>query len=387
MSDLPACLQPALEQIRKFETEITVMESEAKRLNENIFTLNSEKDELNKSLEEEKKAHLLAVETYEKEKLALRELNLVIRDQLHEKSEELNGTSTTLFELEAENGRVKELNSELSEQMMQVDSERARLNVEQETSSQENNTLTEELQKSNSSLKEENAALVLENSALKQRQLQNDEDSIEKRLLLAELEQLKKELDTYKTENADTSFLQSENRRLVQRHGEITQEKMQASANMHRVQNELKEVEEKLNTTLKSLDQLEFEHQGLQNLHKTLQQERTSLLADNGTLVNEKAKLQEENENLNELIQRVTTEKERIMQELKQEHLKADAMTEEVNQLRIKSKTAVEDTSGHKGGRADEYEANTDSDIEIVSQSTGDSSHYPGKFYRDEENI
>lgn len=406
MSDFPECLQPAVEQISKYETKISILENEKQNLNENVQVLNNEKEELNRKIEDETAAHTSVVQNYEKEKMTLRELNLVVSDQLREKIEELNGLSTSQSQLEVENGHFKSLNNSLSEQNTRVSSESLRMNAGQEALSHQTSRLNEELDElrnQNNALKEENSALTLVNSSMHQRQL-DDSPGLDNTELLTEIEKLKQELNVYKTDNSDISFLQGENARLVHRHGEITQEKMQASAKMHAAQKELLETNEKLASTLKALEQLEFEYQGLQNLHQNLTEERDSLIIDNGSLVNAKAELLEKTQHLGELIQRVTNEKELVTEELNKEHIKADAMTEEVNHLRMKSRTLAEDIKLLKEGASivtfdndaqpqvqaleidmsEDVNTREEHDIEIVAPKENVRSHFPGEFHNDE---
>ena len=392
MSDLPDCLQPALEQIEKYKSEITSLQSENKSLDENIQALSSEKRALHTKVEADEATHASMIESYEKEKLTLRELNRVVSDQLREKIDELESLSKSQVELEEQNTRVS--------------SESLRVNADQEALSHQTyqlNATVEELQTQNTRLKEENANLTLINSAMQQRQLQEKESSSNDSALLSQIEGLKQELSVYETGSTDISFLQSENARLIQRHGEITQEKMQASAKMHVTQNELQKTALELDTALKSLEQLEFEYQGLQNLHKSLSEERNSLVMDNGSLVDEKAQLEEKNLQLSELIQNVTTEKELAVRELNQEHIKADVMTEEVNHLRMKSRTLAEEIKALKEGMQDqdsldshvqvleievpdESKTSQQNEVEIASSSTNAGPHFPGELHKNEGN-
>jgi len=406
MSDLPDCLQPALEQIEKYKSEIASLQSENKSLDENIQVLSSEKKALHTKVEADEATHASMVESYEKEKLTLRELNRVVSDQLREKIDELESLSKSQVELEEQNGYFKNLNSELTEQNTRVSSESLRVNADQEALSHQTdqlNATVEELQTQNARLKEENANLTLINSAMQQRQLQEKESSSNDSALLSQIEGLKQELSVYETGSTDISFLRSENARLIQRHGEITQEKMQASAKMHVTQNELQKTALELDTALKSLEQLEFEYQGLQNLHKNLSEERNSLVMDNGSLVDEKAQLEEKNLKLSELIQNVTTEKELAVRELNQEHIKADVMTEEVNHLRMKSRTLAEEIKALKEGMQDqdsldshvqvleievpdESKTSQQNEVKIVSSSTNSGPHFPGELHKNEGN-
>lgn len=406
MSEFPECLQPAVEQLNKYETKISVLENEKQDLTENIHTLNAQKEELNKKIEDETAAHTAVVQNYEREKLTLRELNLVVSDQLREKVEQLNGLSSSQSKLEEENGHFKNLNTQLSEQNTRVSSESLRVNVGQEALSHQTSRLNdeiEELRKQNNALKEENSALTLVNGSMHQRQTEGSANT-DSTVLLSQIETLKRELNVYKTGNSDVSFLQSENARLVQRHGEITQEKMQASAKMHTAQKELLESSERLAATLKALEELEFEYQGLQNLHKNLTQERDALIIDNGSLMNAKAELVVKLQHMGQLIQRVTNEKEMIIGELNKEHTKADAMVEEVNHLRIKSRTLAEENRTLKQGLtsapladgahlqvealeidlSDDESSIEDYEVEMVTSVTKSGPHFPGEFHNDE---
>ncbi len=412
MSDLPECLQPALEQLEKYETQIAALESKNENLDDTIDTLNGEKEALLKQIEEENKAHALSVENYEKEKLTLRELNLVVSEQLKEKSDALNALSQSSAILEDENSRFRNLNTELSAQNERVNSENLHVNVQQEALSSEAGKLKEEVEKlrlENSALKEEVSALTLVNSAMHQRQQQAqgemDSGNDKHAELIAEIERLTSQLHhSGNSEGEDASFLKSENERLMQRHGEITQEKMQASAKMHAAQKELEQAQSRLDETSKKLEQLEFEHQGLQNLHKNLIEERDALLVDNGALSEDKAKLDEKVQHLSETIQRISTEKELLNEELKQEHVKADAMTDEVNHLRLKSRTLAEDIKALKQDIQMAAEHNDEPEVEaleismdendqlsgeleidIVAPSDKEGPHFPGESSHDEE--
>ena len=408
MSNLPECLQPAVEQLEKYEVQIAALENKNKNLDEDILHLRDEKESLENKIKEELEASALAAQKFETEKLTLRDLNVVVSDQLREKIEELNSLSSSQSDLQAKNSQYKNLNDELSQKNTLVNSENLRVNVGQEALSQKSEQLSEELESlraQNKALKDENSALTLVNSAMHQRQLQatsNDEGpSTDNSALLAEIESLKQRLQGFENDNSDEGFLKSENERLVQRHGEITQEKMQASAKMHVAQNELIEVNTKLETALKNIEQLEFDHQGLSNLHKNLTDERNALLSDNSDLVNKNAELEEKAQHLGEIIQRITTEKDMIVQELNNEHIKADAMAEEVNHLRMKSRTLAEDIKTLKSGvqKAEEDTFDTEVevleidipdekpslDVEMVEPSSSTGPHFPGEFQNDEE--
>ncbi len=406
MQNIPECLQPAVEQIVKYESKIAVLESEKQGLGDDIQVLSDERAALQKQIEDEAAAHANAVENYEKEKLTLRELNLVVRDQLREKSEELELLTAAQSEFQAQNGQFHGLNNSSSEQNTDAGPESLRINADQEALIHHTASLKEAIEKlriENSALKEENSALTLVNSAMHQRQAQPQNDAkADNTELLAEIQKLKNELNIYKSDNSDVSFLQGENARLVQRHGEITQEKMQASAKMHAAQKELIQTSERLDATLKTLEQLEFQYQGLQNLYNNLTEERDTLIADNGSLVNAKAELQEKSQHLGELIQRVTNEKELIVQELSQEHIKADAMAEEINHLRLKSRTLAEEIkllkeNALKEPRSFEPEVQAleidmsqteekryEDEVEIVTPLTNSGPHYPGEFHNDD---
>lgn len=349
MSDLPECLQPAVDQLRKNENIISMLKNEKQNLAENIKTLNNEKNDLLQKIEEEKILQASVIENYEKEKLTLREINVVVSDQLREKIEELNS-------LNSSQSGLKDLNEELSQKNSGLSSESLRINIGKEALSHQANELKEEIEElrsQNSSLTEENAALNLVRNAVNQRQFQVEDEGenfSEKRELLAEIERLKQELDVFKADNSDSSYLEAENARLVQRHGEITEEKMQASAKMHTAEKELFETSNKLQTCLKTIEKLEFEHQGLQNLYENLMEQRDALIADNAALSDENKRLEDKSIHISELLQRVSTEKDIIMQDLNKEHLKAASMTEEVNHLRMKSRTLAEDIKGLRDG-------------------------------------
>jgi len=327
MSDLPECLQPAVEQIQKYQTQISALEAKADSLNEHVQDLSNKNERLVHQAKEESDAHNAKLEEYEAEKLTLRELNAVVGEQLKEKSSLVEALSMSKNELEAKNS--------------QASSENLRANVEQEALSQKTdslNTQIEALKGENASLKEENSALTLVNSAMHQRQTdQQGETKEENPMLLAEIESLKQELNALKNGNTDVSFLQSENLRLTQRHGDITQEKMQASAKMHTAQNALQGVQDKLEVETKMVEQLNFDLQGLQNLHKNLNDEKNSLVQDNKTLEIQHSELDRTILSLEENIQRLETEKEMLNQELTKEHKKADTLTQVINELRMKN--------------------------------------------------
>ena len=59
----------------------------------------------------------------------------------------------------------------------------------------------------------------------------------------------------------------------------------------------------------KNIEQLEFEHQGLQNLYTNLTDESNTLVNDNGDLVTKNMALDEKVLYLSDGISRITTEK------------------------------------------------------------------------------
>ena len=275
MSDLPECLQPALEQIQTYQTQISALEAKNDSLNEHVQDLSHKNERLVEQAKEENVAYLTKLEEYEAEKTTLREINVVVGEQLKEKA-------SLVDELNASKNALEEENTKAS-------SENLRVNVEQEALNQKTQNLNSELESlrnENSALKEENSALTLVNSAMHQRQTDRPEDmpKEDSPILVAEIESLKQELQAYKSGNTDVSFLQSENVRLTQRHGEITQEKMQASAKMHTAQNSLQGVQDKLDEQTKMVEQLSFDLQGLQNLHKNLNNEKNSIVQDSKSL-------------------------------------------------------------------------------------------------------
>jgi chromosome segregation ATPase len=405
MTELPECLQPAVEQLKSYEIQISDLESRNENLDEDLRVLNGEKEALQQQIQEESEAHALAVQTYEKEKLTLRELNIVVSDQLREKVAALNALQDASTELEAENGAFKNLNDELAQQNSQVSSESMLAATQQEELAQQTESLNnevEELRRQNAALKEENSALTLVNSAMHQRQseapLQETRSNDASPELEEEIKRLKQELHAYKTENKDESFLISENQRLTQRHGEITQEKMQASARMHAAEEALRTKVSELEQATATVNQLEFEQQGLQNLYKNLSIEKERLATLNAGLIDEKAGLDEQATHLSEQLQNLIAEKERIAQELSQEHTRTDVLTEEVNHLRLKSRTLAEEIKVLKEGLLLKPKENlepqvealeidmseTDSQeehpqIEIISPSGKTSPHFPGE--------
>lgn len=353
MSDLPECLQPAVEQLKSYETQISALQSKNENLGDDLRSINDEKEALQKQIEEDNDAHARAVQNYEKEKRTLRELNIVVSDQLREKVAALNALQDSQSQIEVENAVFKDLNDELSEQS----SHSQHTAAEQEALSAQLQNIQAEietLRRQNSALKEENSALTLVNSAMHQRQsdaqLQGSQVDDNSFRLNEEISRLKQELDGYKSQNKDEAFLISENQRLTQRHGEITQEKMQASARMHAAEEELRSKVSELEKALTMINQLEFEQQGLQNLYNNLSSEKERLAALNVSLTEEKAGLDEQVIHLREQLQVVTAEKERITQELSQEHTRTDVLTEEVNHLRLKSRTLAEEIKVLKEG-------------------------------------
>mgnify|MGYP001059217826 CR=1 FL=1 len=346
MSDLPECLQPAVQQLKTYETQISDLESKNENLDEDLRALSDEKEALQKQIEEDQNTHAMAVENYEKEKLTLRELNLVVSDQLREKIAALNALQESSSQLEAENGAFENVNNELLEQ----NSQSQQTTAQQQALNEQLQSLQAELEmlrRQNDSLKEENSALTLVNSAMHQRQsetqLQSSQENDTSSQLHEEISRLKQELDGYKAQNKDEAFLISENQRLTQRHGEITQEKMQASARMHTAEDALKSKVNELEKAHTTINQLEFEQQGLQNLYDNLNSEKERLIALNTGVMEEKAALDEQVLHLSEQLQILTADKERINQELNQEHTRTDVLTEEVNHLRLKSRTLAEE--------------------------------------------
>ncbi len=401
MSDLPECLQPAVEQLKTYETQISDLQSKNEDLDEDLKVLSDEKEALQRKIEEDNDAHALAVQNYEKEKLTLRELNLVVSDQLREKIAALNALQESSSQLEAENGVFKSLNNELTEQSSQSQTAAA----EQEALNSQLQSLeaeVETLRRQNASLKEENSALTLVNSAMHQRQsetqLQSSQTNDDSAQLNEEISRLKQELDGYKAQNKDEAFLINENQRLTQRHGEITQEKMQASARMHAAEEELRSKVSELDKAHTTIKQLEFEQQGLQNLYNNLNSEKERLTAVNTGLLEEKAGLDEQVLHLSQKLQSLTAEKERIKQELSQEHTRTDVLTDEVNHLRLKSRTLAEEIKVLKEGlllkpkdnlepqvealEIDMSEADVPDEhpqIEIASPSVKTGPHFPGE--------
>jgi len=327
MSDLPECLQPAVEQIQKYQTQISALEAKSNSLNEHIQDLSNKNERLVQQVQEDADSFTAKEEQLEAEKLNLRELNVVVGEQLKEKSSLVESLNMSKNALEEKNS--------------QASSENLRVNVEQVALSQKSDSLSTELEAlkgENKALKEENSALTLVNSAMHQRQTdRREEPQVESPMLLAEITSLKQELTALKSGNTDVSFLQSENLRLTQRHGDITQEKMQASAKMHTAQNALQGVQDKLDAETKMVEQLNFDLQGLQNLHKNLNDEKNSLVQDNKTFEIQHSELDRTILSLEGNIQRLETEKEMLNQELTSEHKKADTLTQVINELRMKN--------------------------------------------------
>ena len=383
MSNVPECLQPAVEQLQKYETQISALESRNRNLDDDIQTLIDEKSVLNEQIAQSNETHRLSVEAYEQEKATLRDLNVVVSDQLREKIDEINA--------------LKESNIQLNEQNSRVSTESIRVNAGQEALSHQSQRLNEELDAlrlDNKVLKEEIDSLRLVNDVSIQRERDLQEGESDDSVLVAEIDRLKQELlkKGTQTTTGDSSFLESENERLVQRHGEITQEKMQASAKMHAAQKELEETVVKLDTANKNVEQLEFELQGLHNLHKNLTEEKESLADDNQALIGQKAELDERVLRLSEDIQRVSMEKDVVTQELTQEHIKGDGLAEEVNHLRMKSRRLAEEIKELREGPQEtlegdvpvlEIETSEDEeerlDVEIVTPSGDSGPHFPGE--------
>jgi chromosome segregation ATPase len=173
---------------------------------------------------------------------------------------------------------------------------------------------------------------------------------------------------------------------------------MQASARMHAAEEELRSKVSELEQAAAKVNQLEFEQQGLQNLYKNLTVEKDRLAALNTGLMEEKAGHDEQVLHLSEQLQTITAEKERIAQELSQEHTRSDVLTEEVNHLRLKSRTLAEEIKVLKEGLllkpTESLEPQVEAleidmsgtdvqdehpEIEIVSQSGKIGPHYPGE--------
>lgn len=405
MPDFPECLQPAVQQLEKYERQIADLENTNGNLDDDLKVLSSEKEELNKQLQEEQEAHSFAVQTYEKEKLTLRELNIVVSDQLREKVAALNALNASKTELEEENGNFKSRNSELSEYTSQVSVDSERVNREHEALSVESDAMKHEIEKlriQNKALQEENSALTLVNSAMHQRQSDNQAGPTaandNSSALLEEIESLRQQLSSHNPNDSESSFLLSENQRLTQRHGEITQEKMYASARMHAAEQELTARSSELEKAFNDIKQLKFEQQGLQNLYKNLSAEKDRLALENSGMKAEKEEHEEQIMNLSEQLQMIKSEKDRIGQELSQEYTKTDILTEEVNHLRMKSRVLAEEIKGLKEGILLSPKENTEPqiealeidmtdvdvqdehpEIEMVPASTKSGPHFPGE--------
>ncbi len=382
MSDTPECLQPAVEQLQRYETQISALESRNKNLDSEIESLLQEQSRLNEKIVEKEEAHKLSLEAFDKEKITLRELNSVVRDQLREKSQELEA-------LEESNKKLTELNSRVS-------SESIRVNAGQEALSHQSQRMSEELEtlrRENDTLKEENASLKLVNETeIKPLEdLPEGEEGVS--LLMAEISRLKKELLVNKkqSDSKDQSFLESENERLMQRHGEITQEKMQASAKMHAAIKELEEVQQKLDTALSTIERLESELQNLQDQYANLMEEKESLIEDNLVLIDEKSDLDGRVLRLSDEVQRVKMERDSVQQALTQEHIVEGSLTDEVNHLRAKSRRLAEEIKALRGGHSvDANEESAPLEIEAMNTQEGSSEmsafssensgpHFPGE--------
>ncbi len=345
MSTLPECLQPAIEQLAKYETRISALEEKNRSLDGDIQALSDEKSALHEQILQETQAQRLALEEFENEKTRLRELNTVLSDQLRDKSKEVE--------------ELSEANAKLQEQNSRVSSESIRVNAGQEALSHQSQRLNEELEK-----------LRTENESLREQLLNGDQNT--------------------DTQTGDASFLQDEIERLMQRHGEITQEKMQASAKMHAAQKDLEETQLDLDATKQRLEHLEFEHQSLQNLHKSLMEERDLLSEQKRSLDEVKVELDERVLRLSERNQIIMAEKEELERSLAKEHLVEDGLSEEVNHLRMKSRRLAEENKELREGKREDQETEIkpleidtpQDEDEIVSSPAATRSHFPNESHR-----
>ena len=107
---------------------------------------------------------------------------------------------------------------------------------------------------------------------------------------------------------------------------------MQASSKMHAAQTQLEEVVLQLDTARKSISELTFEHEGLQNLHQNLVSERN-------ILATEKKSLEEENNRLSQSIASNTRIEEPSIDEdaLASPSITKNEFTEDVPILEIES--------------------------------------------------
>jgi len=371
MSDLPQCLQPVLEQIQKYETQISALEAKSEALDEHVQDLFVKNENLVQKAKEESESHILQVKTLEEEKVSLRELNRVVNDQLQNKS-------SLVQTLEEENVKVNSQSQEVNDKQEALGAKTTHLNEE-----------LEKIKAENSALKDENSALNLVNSAMHQRYEDlGNAPTQENPLLLSEIENLKNELETYKSENTDTAFLQSENQRLTQRHGEITQEKMQASSKMHAAQNALSTLQNQLDDANKIIQQSNFDLQGLHKLHSNLNDEKNARIQDTKDLEFEKRALDEKLVHQEENIQQLVTEKALVSQELASERKKADTLTQVINELRLKNeklKAGIINKIEPKTSAKEEPEvealeiSNTEDEMIKISKSTPKGPTFPGE--------
>lgn len=334
MLNIPECLAPAVEELEKNINQIAVLNEKNNTLEEEIQTLRLKHEEFEKTKEDES-------ENFRRDISSLEEENLSLNTQLRDKETNIEALTQD--------------NDVLNEKVSRINSENIRVNAGQEALSHKTQQLNEEIDKmteENRALKDELSSLKLMNSIAMQKNLDEQGISGDEALEL-EIKRLKQELLDSKNNTSDNtdSFLQSENEKLIKRHGEITQEKMQASAKMHAAQSQLEEVVLQLDTARKSISELTFEYEGLQNLHQNIISERNALVDKNKSL-EEKNRLLEQN----------------LASDLSQEKLSSN---EEVTRF---------DNASNKEFKDDvpvlEIQSSDDSDIETINSLHAQGPHF-----------
>ena len=331
MLNTPECLAPVIEQLEKYTNQISVLNDRNSNLEEEVEALRLKQVEIEEARSKESDSFKRDISNLEEENLGL---NTQLRDN-----------DTTIEEL-------KQDNDNLTEKVSRINSENIRVSAGQEALSHQTQHQNEEIEKmteENKALKEELSSLKLMNSISMQKSLDDQGISGDEGLEL-EIKRLKQALLESKSEKSDNtnSYLEDENEKLVKRHGEITQEKMQASSKMHAAQNQLDEVVVQLETARKSISELSFEYEGLQNLHQNLISERNSL-------ADEKKSLEEENSRLSENISSKLTIEEPIVSD----NISYNELEESVPVLEI--------------------ESSDERDVEITNLSNSQAPHFPSE--------
>jgi len=315
MLNTPECLAPVIEELEKNINQIAVLNGKNSTLEEEVHSLKSKQEEMEQARADESEKFTSNIASLEDE-------NLSVNSQLREKETNID--------------QLQQDNDALNEKISRINSENIRVNAGQEALSHQSQNQSAEIDKitkENEALKEELSSLKLMNSIAVQKSLDEQGISGDEALEL-EIKRLKQELLENKNEKQDSSdsFLEDENKRLVQRHGEITQEKMQASSKMHAAQNQLEEVVLQLDTARKSISELTFEYEGLQNLHQNLVSERN-------ILVDDKKSLEEENNRLSQSLASKTRIEEQSIDDdaLVPQNITKNEFTEDVPILEIES--------------------------------------------------